>query len=278
MKIQLVQPDRFDDILFEGRNVQYGAYQLRLTYPTRIVQATIASILAFLSIMLFAFYSRSEISNSVPDWMSGQTKLSDVPEFISPPPAPKPPDSKITSAIASVSTADPNKVVEDQKDPTPTNDPLANPEAIPGNQPTEGTPTPGNDTPTDLPSGNGGNASPVPAIPVPDDNKIVEFPDQEAEFPLGGKQGIPSFIRKHFHIPSSILGSKLEGKIWIQFIVDKEGKISDIRIIRGISHASSLLNEEAIRVIQMMPKWKPAIKDGKPVVSRYIQSLNIRLE
>lgn len=89
----------------------------------------------------------------------------------------------------------------------------------------------------------------------------TELPDIEAEFP-GGIEAMMNFINENVRYPQSSIEMGEQGRVFISFVVDTVGVISNIKVEKGISDS---LNAEAIRVIQTMPKWKPAILADKPI-------------
>ncbi len=101
-------------------------------------------------------------------------------------------------------------------------------------------------------------------------NSVVE---QMPEYP-GGKDSMMKFIRKNFVVPKNAgKENPITTKIYVQFIVGKDGIVRDPKIIKGINPA---LDKEAIRVVKMMPKWKPGKQNGKTVSTTY--NLPIQLE
>jgi len=85
--------------------------------------------------------------------------------------------------------------------------------------------------------------------------------DEMPEFPTG-QQGLGDFIRSNLSYPRAALDAKIEGIVIASFIVEKDGSISHVEIVRGLGYGC---DEEVIRLIKMMPKWTPGKKDGKPV-------------
>ena len=81
------------------------------------------------------------------------------------------------------------------------------------------------------------------------------------EFP-GGATGLNNFLRENLKYPIEAQKNKIEGRVITKFIVNKDGSLSDIKIEHGVH---PLLDAEAIRVISIMPKWRPGIQRGKPV-------------
>ncbi|XOV66710.1 MAG: energy transducer TonB [Fluviicola sp.] len=94
--------------------------------------------------------------------------------------------------------------------------------------------------------------------------EVVDFPDVEAKFP-GGSEALSAFIRENLEYPQSAVNRQQQGKVYLSFIVEKDGNITRIKVERGVS---AELDEEAKRVVDSMPNWKPAEAGGKPVASR----------
>lgn len=94
-----------------------------------------------------------------------------------------------------------------------------------------------------------------------DEDGIAEFPDREAKF-KGGAKGLQSYIAHNIAYPVPAIEHNIEGKVYISFIVEKNGSISNVEIMKS---AHPLLDKEAIRVVKKMPKWKPG-KVGKKKV------------
>ncbi len=86
--------------------------------------------------------------------------------------------------------------------------------------------------------------------------------DKKALFP-GGSDSLKSFIERNLCYPHLL--DCVEGSVIVRFIVEKDGSISDVKVIRSIE---PLVDDEAVRVVRSMPKWIPAEKDGKAVRSR----------
>jgi TonB family protein len=84
------------------------------------------------------------------------------------------------------------------------------------------------------------------------------------EFSNGGSEGMIGFIQEHLEYPMAEKKADIQGTILMQFIVEKDGSLSDIRAIKSVPGGENL-EKEAARVIRMMPKWKPGMQDGQPV-------------
>lgn len=95
------------------------------------------------------------------------------------------------------------------------------------------------------------------------------------EFP-GGQDALFKFISKNLTYPKAAAKNEIQGRVIVQFIVEKDGTIGNIRIYKGISPE---LDKEAIRVFSLptMPKWKPGTSDGEPVRVRYSVPITFKL-
>lgn len=91
----------------------------------------------------------------------------------------------------------------------------------------------------------------------------------------GGQQALFKFLSENVKYPPEAKKSGIQGRVVLQFTVDKEGAITDIEVVRSGGHPS--LDNEAVRVIKMMPKWEPGTQRGKPVRVRYTMPVNFRL-
>ena len=89
--------------------------------------------------------------------------------------------------------------------------------------------------------------------------------DKKAQFP-GGLDSLNSFIKKNLCYPPETRDICIEGTVIVQFIIEKNGAVSDVKVIRSVD---PLLDKEAVRVVTSMPNWIPAEKDGKAVRSYY---------
>jgi len=85
------------------------------------------------------------------------------------------------------------------------------------------------------------------------------------EFPEG-KEAMYSFIRKNYVVPQAILDQKKNRKVFVSFVVEKDGRLSDLKVLREVGFDTG---KEALRVLALMPKWQPGENEGKPIRCRY---------
>lgn len=97
---------------------------------------------------------------------------------------------------------------------------------------------------------------------VSDSDKIYSFPEKEAEYP-GGTNEMLNFLSQNIVYPASALSANIEGRTMIQFIVEKDGSIDTIVVKKEVIGCPEC-SQEAIRVIRLMPKWKPGRMNGQP--------------
>ena len=101
----------------------------------------------------------------------------------------------------------------------------------------------------------------------------VVQPDTLPHFP-GGDAACMRFLSRHVRYPSTAVSGKVRGCVLVQFIVEADGKLTDFRVLEGVSPA---LDAEALRVVKLMPPWQPGRRNGKPVRFLYVIPVDFRL-
>lgn len=101
------------------------------------------------------------------------------------------------------------------------------------------------------------------------DQPIFGKVQEQPEYP-GGYAKMMNFLRKKMTYPKAAVRQRIEGTVYVAFIVDEEGRVKDVRTLRGISREC---DAEAERVVRLMPKWKPGKLDGKPVPVRFVMPI-----
>ena len=91
----------------------------------------------------------------------------------------------------------------------------------------------------------------------------------------GGCQKLLEFIETNLVYPQEAIDAGIEGKVYIDFYIEKDGAISDAQVLRGIGYGC---DEEAMRVVKTMPKWKPGMQRGKAVRVSYLLPIDFKLE
>ena len=106
-----------------------------------------------------------------------------------------------------------------------------------------------------------------------DDNEIYEYVDENAQFP-GGEEACFNWLSEHIKYPSICVENRVQGRVIINFVVNTDGSIVDVKTI---SSPDPNLSQEAERVVKMMPKWKPAHEGNRIVRSRFTLPISFRL-
>lgn len=111
------------------------------------------------------------------------------------------------------------------------------------------------------------------AIPIESDGPHDAYEcDPAPSFP-GGDSAMHTFINANLRYPADLETTGISGKVWVRFTINADGSISDITVARGLH---KLLDQEAIRVISMMPKWNPGMINGKVVRCSYVVPVNFK--
>jgi TonB family protein len=94
--------------------------------------------------------------------------------------------------------------------------------------------------------------------------------DRVPEFP-GGQDAMYAYLGKAVHYPDSAKAKGIKGKVYIGFVVEADGAVTEVEVVKGVD---PLLDEEAMRVVRLMPRWTPGEQNGKPVRIRMRLPMN----
>lgn len=118
-------------------------------------------------------------------------------------------------------------------------------------------------------------------IPVTVDEEVVVEDDifvvveENPQFPNGGTAGLLQYLGKNIKYPTIPQENGTEGRVTVQFVVNKDGSIVDVKVIRGVD---PYLDKEAVRVISTMPKWIPGKQRGVPVRCKFTVPVTFKLQ
>lgn len=104
-------------------------------------------------------------------------------------------------------------------------------------------------------------------------NKVYDVVEQQPQY-KGGINAMSTFLGQNLVYPEVARQAGITGKVYVQFVINKKGKMENIKVIRS-PHES--LSKESVRVIKKMPRWKPGVQDGKKVKVRYTLPINFTL-
>jgi protein TonB len=106
------------------------------------------------------------------------------------------------------------------------------------------------------------------------EEEVFTIVENMPEFP-GGQKKLFEYLGKNIKFPPAAKANGISGKVYVNFTVNKDGKISNVKVLRGVH---DLLDKEAIRVVKAMPKWKPGKQRGKAVKVSYNLPINFILK
>lgn len=264
------------DIVFEGRNKEYGAYELRKTYNRRIIIALVSTMAVSLLFFIGSIIAGNADKDAKDKLDVKDLELENVqkeepkPEPPPPPPPPKMPEPPKVE----IAKFTPPKIVEDEKVKEDEKPPEVEKieEAKIGTINQEGTKDEGIVAPPVEAKGTGEVVA--PKVDTEDYDKVFTKVENPAEFP-GGTEAWRRYLERNLQYPDRATDNGTQGTVRVQFVVDKEGNISEVK---ALNNPGDGLAEEAERIIKKGPKWRPAEQNGRKVIYRHIQSIVFRLE
>ncbi len=257
------------DIIFEGKNKSYGAYDLRKTYNKRITKALIGTILLIAIILIASAIANSlnknnnKVEMKVTDATLQQIKPNEPP----PPPPPPPPKLPPPPPVATIQFTPP-KVVKDQEVIKPPPEIKQIEQAKVDVKTVEGTKDLGIVAPPTEEKGT--NVVAPPAVKE-DPDKIFTKVEIEASFP-GGPAAWQRYVSRAISAHLDEFSESDYGTCVVRFIVDKTGKVSDVQ---ATTMKGSKLAEIAVNAIRNGPNWTPAQQNGRYVNAYRLQPVTL---
>ncbi|HHW59441.1 MAG: energy transducer TonB [Bacteroidales bacterium] len=114
----------------------------------------------------------------------------------------------------------------------------------------------------------------IEEAPEPVAEEIFTFVEEYPEF-LGGEKALYEYIKNNVNYSELAIKTNIEGTVYVEFVVEKDGSISDVKVLRGIGGGC---DEEAVRVVKSMPKWKPGKQRGQPVRVYYTLPIDFKIK
>ena len=252
------------DIIFDGKNKQYGAYDLRKTYNSRIAKAMIFTAAVLLLAFLGSVFANMNNKNSKDDIEVLDTKMAEIkkdePVPVAPPPPPPPPPKPPPPPEINQVKFVPPKIVKDElvkpeeKIEEIKEDAVISQKTVISDNKVQIVQAPVVDKGTN-----------VVAVPVveDDENKVFTKVEQEAEFP-GGIAGWRRYLQNNLdpNVPVEADAPPGTYTVIVKFIVSKDGSISDVVAETNNGYG---MEKEAIRAIKKGPNWKAALQNGRNV-------------
>lgn len=112
-----------------------------------------------------------------------------------------------------------------------------------------------------------------PVVEEEEPDKIFLVVEQPAS-PKGGMSAFYEFVSKNIHYPAQARRMGVEGKVFVEFVVEKDGTLSSFTVIKGIGAGC---DEEAVRILQLSPAWSPGKQRGQPVKQRMVLPIHFKM-
>jgi protein TonB len=268
-----------DDIVFDGRNKEYGAYVLRQAYEKHIRNGVLGGVALFLLIVGIPFISekisslRGEVFEEeiivsleleAPPPLNPDEPPPPPPPDIPPPPPPAKPTIKYTPPVVKAD----DEVVDEEPPPF-----IEELQDIAISTKTQEGSEDGVDLGILDEYGDGPIAPPVVEAPPPKE-QIFDRVEQMPQFGSGDKE-LMEYLAKNIKYPAIARENGIQGTVVVQFVVDKDGSITQPQVVRGIGGGC---DEEALRVVRGMPKWQPGKQQGREVKVKFTLPIRFRLE
>lgn len=266
--------DSLDDVVFEGRNQAYGAYQLRQDYQQNLASAGGITV-AFCTVLLLGWAGWKQLTPVAPPVIhtSKGLELIEVKKqlVIEKPKLAVQASPRARPAATHVAPTMPTQVAKDDV-PQPHIAPVT-PSAIvdgPTGLATTGDP---NAAATSEPSSTDGGPATDPAT-APATNEPFIMVEKMPEF-AGGQAALLRYLQKHLRYPSSALAAGVGGRVFMSFVVGADGSISEVTILKGLGYG---LDEEAQRVVRQMPAWVPGYQSKHAVPVRFTLPITFTIQ
>lgn len=275
-KIDLISSD-WVDLVFEGRNKAYGAYRLRKSTTKRNILAMVAVVL----LLIVAFIILT-VKNFVDEQRAkvAMTQVAELTNYDQP--------KKKAEVKQKKVEVEPERVVERVKssikftapvikkdEEVKPDEELKTQDELMSTKTAIGTfDVKGND------DANGEILKAKEVIAEPEtpkheeENKVFDIVEQQPMFP-GGPAALMKYLSEHTKYPVVAQENGVQGRVTVQFVVEKDGSISDVHVLRGVDPS---LDKEAVRVVKSLPRWTPGKQNGITVRVNYRVPVLFRLQ
>ncbi len=112
-----------------------------------------------------------------------------------------------------------------------------------------------------------------PKVTNADEEEIFVVVENDPEFP-GGTEALHRYLASNIKYPEQAKAEKIQGRVFVTFVIEKDGTVTNIKVLRDIGGGCG---DEAVRVVQNMPKWKPGRQRGRRVRTQFNLPINFNL-
>jgi protein TonB len=250
----------FDDIVFEHRNKEYGAFPIRKKYNlTIIISLLIASFLVS-SAVIYPYLRILGKQNDAGKQIKFRyvemkmDKLEPPKEDIYVPPAPAPPPPNTIANIKYVAPVVVDTIL-------PTEKQLPSVAEVQSSNP---------DTSKLIASGPGNGDELLTGQEGDKTDEPFMFVEVTPTFKGGGIEKFRDWVQKRTVYPQIAQDNGIQGKVFLTFIIERDGSVSNVKVVKGVD---KLIDEEAVKAIESSPKWSPGLQRGRPVRVRFTINL-----
>lgn len=113
------------------------------------------------------------------------------------------------------------------------------------------------------------------SVTLPADSNIIYMTVEKAPSFPGGIDALGRFLMRTMRYPASGVENRIQGRVWLTFVVEKDGSLTDIKVAKGVSKD---IDAEAVRIMKASPKWDPGMQNAHAVRVQYSQSLDFKLQ
>jgi periplasmic protein TonB len=274
-KIDLIS-NEWSDIVFEDRNKVYGAYQLRRSTGKRnmwsMVFVAAVAALAYIGLSLYNNYQAAQKAKFEAEMEASLLEAKKEAKVEKKTEAPKVEQVQKVEKVKSSIAFTPPVIKKDSEvkpeEEMKTQDELKESKTAIGAFDVKGNDEAGGTVLKAVEE----IATPEPPKQEEEQNKIFEVVEQQPSFPGGSVNG---WLGEHIKYPVVAAENGIQGRVVVQFVVEKDGSVSQVKVVRGVDPS---LDKEAVRVISSMPKWIPGKQNGVSVRSRFTVPVTFRLQ
>lgn len=274
-KIDLIS-NEWADLVFQGRNKVYGAYQLRRGTSKRnivsmIFVAAVAAV-AYLGLAAYNSYQEAQKAKFEAEMEASLLDAKKEAKVENKTETPKVEQVQKVEKVKSSIAFTPPVIKKDSEvkpeEEMKTQDELKETKTAIGAFDVKGNDDAGGTVLKAVEE----IAAPEPPKHEEEQNKIFEVVEQQPQFPGGSVNG---WLADHIKYPVVAAENGISGRVVVQFVVERDGSVSQVRVVRGVDPS---LDKEAQRVISSMPKWIPGKQNGQAVRSRFTVPVTFRLQ
>ena len=252
MEKDLKNVPSFDDLVFENRNKEYGAYKIRKKYNRTVLWAMLVGVIiistAVVAPYVMATVNQNRIRKEEKVVQAQMENLDQPQEQIAPPPPPPPPAEEQQAQVKYVAPVIVDSVKNEDKTDLATMD--------------DAKETVQDDAVVEVVE----EVKEEVQEEAKEEEQVFMVVEEMPSFGSGDANDFRAWVGQNMNYPEVAAENGIQGRVFVQFVVEPDGSISNVRVLRGVDPA---LDKEAVRVVQNSPKWNPGKQRGKPVRVSY---------